>query len=64
MKSNVWASGNSHTHTTSGHFMSKSSENYQYWDLKAQPEPVLFQSHERALGLSPFCSKVTNGPWA
>ena len=41
-----------HTHTTNGHFGEKSSENYQYWDLKAQPEPVLFQSHERALGLS------------
>jgi len=41
-----------HTHTTNGHFGHTSSENYQYWDLKAQPEPVLFQSHERALGLS------------
>ena len=42
-----------HTHTTLTHYNGfTSSENYQYWDLKAQPEPVLFQSHERALGLS------------
>ncbi len=46
-----------HTHTTLTHYNGfTSSENYRYWDcrrdLKAQPEPVLFQSHERALGLS------------
>ena len=41
-----------HTHTTNGHFGHTGSEKYQYWDLKAQQEPVLFQSHERALGLS------------